>query len=46
MFNRNLVAAVREMMDLHLTATEIASRIKIDPILVTQIMQFISDQLT
>lgn len=46
MFKREVVAAIRELMELHLNASEIAARIKLDPVLVSQIMQFISDQLT
>lgn len=46
MFNKDLVAAVRELMDRHLDIYEIAGRIKIDPILVGQIIDFITDQLT
>ena len=46
MFNKDLIAAVRELMERHLDIYEIASRIKLDPITVSQIVSVITDQLT
>jgi hypothetical protein len=46
MFNKDVVAAVRELMERHLDVYQIAHRIKLDPILVSQIVDFITDQLT
>lgn len=46
MFSNDMIAAVRELMDRHLDVYQIAHRIKIDPVAVSQIMAMITDQLT
>ena len=43
---KDLIASVRELMERHLDVYQIADRIKIDAVTVSQIMSIITDQLT
>ena len=46
MLKTDLIAMVRELMERHLDIYEIAGRLKLDPLLVAQIIDVITDQLT
>jgi len=43
---KDLIASVRELMERHLDVYQIADRIKVDPITVSQVVSMITDQLT
>lgn len=43
---KDMIAAVRELMERHLDVYQIAGRIKVDHITVTQIVSLITDQVT
>lgn len=45
MFNRTLVAAVRELMERHWNVNEIATRIGVSPDLVAYIVAFINNSM-
>lgn len=42
MISRTLIAAVKEMMERHWDVTTMATRLKIDPIIVQQIMDMLA----
>ena len=44
--NRQLVAAVREMMERHWDVYEIASKMRMDPATIQVVMDFINNVLT
>lgn len=46
MFRHNMVLAVRELLDRHLNVYEMAHRLKLDPIVVQQILDFINNVAT
>jgi hypothetical protein len=46
LYSKDLVSAVREMLDRHRDIYEIASKIRVDPVVVKNIVDLITDQLT
>ena len=46
LYSKDLISAVREMLDRHWNAYEIASKIGVDPVIVKNIVDMITDQLT
>lgn len=46
MFNRELIGAVREMMERHWNVYEISSKMKMDPVTIQAIIDFINNVLT
>lgn len=46
MFTKSLIAAVREMMERHWDAYEIASKMKIDPYTIQAVIDFINNVST
>lgn len=46
MFSRDLVSSVREMLDRHYDIYVIASKLKLDPILIQAVVDFINGTLT
>lgn len=46
MFTRDMVLAVREMLERHWDVYTIAARLKIDPYTVQQVVDFINNTLT
>ena len=46
MFNRELVAAVREMMERHWDVYQIASKMRLDPVTIQAIIDFVNNVMT
>ena len=44
--NRQLVAAVREMLERHWDVYEIASKMRMDPVTIQAVVDFINNMLT
>lgn len=46
MFNRELVAAVREMMERHWDVYQIAAKMRLDPATIQAIVDFVNNMMT
>ena len=46
MFNRELVAAVREMMERHWDVYQIAAKMRLDPATIQAIVDFVNNVMT